>query len=418
MKFLAIALFRRCFLGLLLLTITIESGQTANPPADSVRIGLLTMGPGRQFFERFGHDALIVLDRANGQAISYNFGYFDPSEPDFIPRFLRGQMQYALVALPLKDDLDQYEREGRSARLQWLRLTPAEADRLAFDLATLSRPEFARYHYDYLTANCATKVRDALDRALNGAIAPQLTGLSHGQTYRKRILALAAADPWMEVLLDIGLGPSADQPLTQWQETFIPMQFAHHLGQVHTADGHALVQQTTRLFEQQIVLPAARTHSMWWWLIGVISAATLLGLARRPRLSAVIAAVVWLICSLAGWLLLGLWLFTAHRATWMNANLLLLNPLCLLAMVDIGRVWKGQAPTAMILTVHWLIACTCLAALALHGIQTYPQDNMVWITLIAPLHCVQAFLRQNARNRAARSTNPISDTTAITSSPP
>ena len=417
MKFLAITLLQRCFL-VLLLTIASASGQATNPTADSVRIGLLTMGPGRQFFERFGHDALIVLDRANGQAISYNFGYFDPSEPDFIPRFGRGQMQYALVALPLKDDLDQYEREGRSARLQWLRLTPAEANRLAADLAILSKPEFAHYHYDYLTANCATKVRDALDRALNGTIAPQLTGLSPGQTYRKRILALAAADPWMAILLDIGLGPSADQPLTQWQETFIPMQFAHHLTQLHTADGHALVQQTTQLLAQQMTIPLPYTHHTWWWLIGLISAAILVGLARRPRLSALIAAVIWLICTLAGWLLLVLWLFTAHRATWMNANLLLLNPLCLVAMGDIGRVWKGQAPTAMILTVHWLIACTCLAALALHGIQTYPQDNMVWISLIAPLHCVQAILRQNASNRAARGTSPISGGTVIASSPP
>ena len=43
------------------------------------RIGVLTMQPGSVFFERFGHDAIVVVDPASGQATSYNFGYFDPS---------------------------------------------------------------------------------------------------------------------------------------------------------------------------------------------------------------------------------------------------------------------------------------------------------------------------------------------------
>ena len=43
--------------------------------------------------------------RRSGDAatpISYNFGFFDPDEPGFLGRFVRGDMRYQLVALPLR----------------------------------------------------------------------------------------------------------------------------------------------------------------------------------------------------------------------------------------------------------------------------------------------------------------------------
>ncbi|MBA3930704.1 MAG: hypothetical protein C0521_14060, partial [Xanthomonas sp.] len=53
------------------------------------RIGVATMQPGEVFFERFGHNAIVVVDPASGDAISYNFGFFDLDEPGFYRRFVR-----------------------------------------------------------------------------------------------------------------------------------------------------------------------------------------------------------------------------------------------------------------------------------------------------------------------------------------
>ncbi|HAI94007.1 MAG TPA: hypothetical protein DCM36_04570, partial [Xanthomonadaceae bacterium] len=93
------------------------------------------MQPGEVFFERFGHDAIVVADPASGRATSYNFGFFDPSEPDFIGNFARGRMMYYLVALPLEEDLQQYRDAGRGVSIQWLDLPPAQAQALADALA-------------------------------------------------------------------------------------------------------------------------------------------------------------------------------------------------------------------------------------------------------------------------------------------
>src|SRR5689334_21767650 len=128
-------------------------------PAAAPRIGVLVMEPGEVFFERFGHIAILVQDPATGSATSYNFGFFDPSEPNFLGNFVRGRMMYYLVPLPLDEDLAQYREEGRGVTVQWLDIEPAQARELAQDLAINARPENRRYRYDYYLDNCSTRVR-------------------------------------------------------------------------------------------------------------------------------------------------------------------------------------------------------------------------------------------------------------------
>jgi hypothetical protein len=112
------------------------------------RIGVATMQPGTVFFERFGHDAIVVEDPATGAATSYNFGFFDPDESDFISNFVYGRMRYRLQALPFADDMAYYRAVGRGVSIQWLNLSNDEAIRLAAALAENARPENARYDYD------------------------------------------------------------------------------------------------------------------------------------------------------------------------------------------------------------------------------------------------------------------------------
>ncbi|MEE7561534.1 DUF4105 domain-containing protein, partial [Xanthomonas sp. Kuri4-2] len=236
----------------------------APPP----RVGVATMQPGEVFFERFGHDAIVVADPASGQATSYNFGFFDPSEPDFVGRFARGEMMYYLVALPLEEDLQQYRDSGRGVSVQWLDLPPDQARALADALAERSRPEHARYHYDYFVANCATMVRDSLDRAMGGALKSQLAGRSRGNTYRSEAVRLASPATWMWLGFDLGLGPYADTPLSRWEEAFVPMRLAESLTQVHNAAGRPLVQSTQVLLPHTIAPEPDEQVRHWWpWLL-------------------------------------------------------------------------------------------------------------------------------------------------------
>ena len=156
----------------------------AGPAAAALRIGVVTMEPGPVFFERFGHNAIVVADGAAGTAVAYNYGYFDMEEPDFVARFVHGEMMYRLVELPLADDLRYYGHVGRGVVVQWLDVPPAAAAELAARLHADANGPNQRYRYDYYTANCSTKVRDAIDEAMGGALRPQLEARSQGNTYR------------------------------------------------------------------------------------------------------------------------------------------------------------------------------------------------------------------------------------------
>ncbi|ALS94587.1 hypothetical protein ADT26_01995 [Xanthomonas oryzae] len=363
---------------------------TASQPAP--RVGVLTMQPGEVFFERFGHDAIVVVDPRTQQATSYNFGFFDPSEADFMPRFARGEMMYYLVALPLEEDLSQYRDAGRGVSIQWLDLPQDQARALADGLAVRSQPENARYHYDYFMTNCATMVRDTLDRAMGGTLKSQLAGRSRGNTFRSEAIRLASPAPWMWLGFDLGLGPYADRPLSRWEEAFVPMRLADSLTQVHNTAGRPLVQSTQVLLPHRIAPEPAEQQRHWWpWLLtGLIVAAGVLALGRRQRLLAGLALPFWLFCAIGGGVLVYLWGFTAHQSAWANRNLLLVNPLCVLLWCGGIRLQLGHRPGRWFNVLSWVVAACALAALLIHWLSFQAQDNLQWIMLLLPIHTALA----------------------------
>ena len=369
-----------------------QSGAPEAPPPP--RIGVVTMAPGAIFWERFGHDAIVVDDPAQPGPVSYNFGFFDLGEDGFVGRFVKGEMQYMLVALPLREDLQYYRETGRGAILQWLDLEPAQARGLADELARNARPENARYRYDYYTDNCSTRVRDALDRALGGALQRQLRGRSSGDSYRGESVRLASPAAWMSLGFDLALGPYGDRPLSRWEQAFLPRRLADDLRELKRADGRPLVAEERELLPQRQAPEPAETPRRWWpWLLlGLAAGATILVLApRSPRATAALAGVFWLLCGLLGGVLAMAWGFTEHRALWANRNLLLLDPLCLLLLPGAWTLLRGRDPSARFRVLLAVVAAIAALAVVPLWLQVLPQRNGHWIALLLPIHLALAW---------------------------
>ena len=356
------------------------------------RIGVVTMQPGEIFFERFGHDAIVVVDPATGEATSYNFGYFDMEEPGFAGRFAQGDMQYYLVALPLEQDLAYYREVGRGVSVQWLDLPHEQARNLANALAERAKPENARYPYDYFTNNCSTQVRDSLDTAMGGALKSQLVGRSRGNTFRSEAVRLASPAPWMWLGFDLGLGPYADTPMSRWEEGYVPMRLADSLREAKNSEGRPLVQSEQELLPHRIAPEPVELPRRWWpWaLAGVLLGAAIVLLRRRPRLLAGVALPLWLACGLGGLLLAFIWGFTAHQAGWANRNLFLLNPLCLLLLPGAVALLRGRAPGRLFRITLWAVAGLATLGWILQWLSLQPQYNLPWIGLLLPLHVALA----------------------------
>ncbi len=359
------------------------------------RVGVVTMQPGEIFWERFGHNALVVIDPDTGRATSYNFGFFDLSEPDFVARFIRGEMRYRLVALPFQQDMQIYREEGRGVSIQWLDLEPTRAQALADALAENARPENALYGYDYFLDNCSTRVRDAIDGALGGALRRQTAGRSHGSTYRSEALRLASPAPLMWLGFDIGLGPGADGPLSRWAEAFVPMRLADALREVTLADGRPLVSEEYEILPHRLAPEPQGSPRQWgWWaLAGLAIGAALVWLGeRRPRLLAALVLPGWTLAGTVGAVFLFIWIGTTHRFGWSNFNLLLFNPLCWLLLPGAWQLLRGRVPGAWF---RWLLlvvaACPVIALLA-YWLSVVPQRHLHWIVLLLPVHAALAWV--------------------------
>ncbi|UJB20574.1 MULTISPECIES: DUF4105 domain-containing protein [Lysobacter] len=363
------------------------AGTTATPRPP--RVGMVTMQPGQEFWSRFGHDALVVLDQDSGAAISYNFGFFDPTEPDFVQRFIDNNMRYRLVALPFDQDMAQYGYEGRGVSIQWLNLSPAQARQIAEALRVNALPENAFYRYQYFDDNCATRVRDAIDTVLGGALRRQIEGRSHGNTLRSEALRLSKPDLWMWATLDILMGPDTDKPVPVWAESYVPARLADALREAKNDQGQPLVQAERELLPHRIAPAPEATPLPWWpWaLVGLVFGVALAWIGdRSPRVLAFAALPLWGLLGLIGAILIYGWFGTGHNYLWGNRNLLLFNPLCLLLWFGSWRALRGRETGPVFVWLTALAALSAVAALFLYWLPLYPQRNAHWIALWLPIH--------------------------------
>ncbi|HET8883077.1 MAG TPA: DUF4105 domain-containing protein, partial [Solimonas sp.] len=314
-----------------------DAAEVPAPP-----ISLVTFGPGETYWERFGHDAILVGDPADPQARLYNYGMFDFHQENFFLNFARGRMNYRIDVQPFYDALRFYAAERRWVYLQQLDLDAAQRRELAAYLQWNVRPENAEYRYDYFTSNCATRVRDALDTASGGAIARAGKNVPTGRSYRFEATRLIAPVAPLALLMDLGMGPRADTLIDRWQQSFVPMVLKDVVQQARldNADGttRPLVAHAVWILRSD-AWPEPAQPPRWLSplaVLGLVFGALLLLLdrwrdKRIARATFALLAIAFSLKATAGGLvLIAGWTLTEHWIMWANHNLLLLDPLLLL----------------------------------------------------------------------------------------
>jgi len=363
----------------------------ANAPGANLRVSLITYGPGETYWERFGHDAIELRDTVSGEAINFNYGVFDFNEKNFFLNFARGRMHYLMDAEPTAPEERDYVAAGRSITRQSLALSADQAAALRDFLLWNLRPENAGYHYDYYADNCTTRVRDALNMALGGVLKAQLAARPGGMTYRQQTVRLMSAQPWLMLVLDLGLGPYADQPLDAWQESFLPMVLQAQLREVRVDHGHGglqpLVQSELLVSPNRLEAPPAAAPDLRLPLaLAGLALAALIVLARRTWRPGFIAlGTLYLFAAgLVGILLLVLWTLTSHHAAWANANLLLFSPLAFALLPALWRARRGAMPSRFADGVILLQLLAALVAVLLHLLPGTVQQNQPWLLFALP----------------------------------
>ncbi|MEQ1692406.1 MAG: DUF4105 domain-containing protein [Gemmatimonas sp.] len=364
----------------------------------SLTVSLYTYGPSDVFFERFGHAALAVRDSLTGEDVAYNWGIFDFEQPNFLGRFLTGDTKYSMAGYPTQLFNDMYRDDNRTIRQQVLNLTPVERAALQEFLQWNSMEANKYYRYDYYRENCATKLRDALDRVLGGRLRPALMRPGTGRTWRGETARLLASMLPLYAGIEVALGRHADEPLSRWDEEFLPEHMATHYAGLALPDAAArryrFVQRDTVLVTStRVPLPTEAPERL---AMAVLLGLTLAGLLAVLADARARAARVVLSMAVALWYLLGGVLGTAlllaatvtRHAPYMGANttLLSLQPLLLVAAIVVPLSFVRGVASRSARTVSSLIALLSLCGVLAQLVPAVSQTSGVVLAVVVPVH--------------------------------
>lgn len=336
---------RRIHLFLLLLPLlTAVRAQQS----DSIRASLITCSPGQEVYALYGHTALRLQNFTRGEDLVFNYGVFSFSQPHFIWRFVRGQCDYMVVPVPWQYFTREYEERGSSITAQVLNLTPREANRLYASMLEDCLPQNRQYRYNFLYNNCTTKVRDAIERCLEGRIVyPDSIPL---YTYRQMLRQYTAAHPWAQEGNDILLGSAVDTALSARAAMFAPEYMLRYAENAYVYaennDKRPLVLDTEILLQKrpQTVEPEFPLSPTQAMLVLLAFAVLILLLERLfNRQCWLWDAILLAGQGVAGLLLLFMFFFSEHPAVDSNWQIWVLNPIALIALpMVVKAAWKRK----------------------------------------------------------------------------
>lgn len=374
---------------------------TAATPGDELTVYIMTMGPGANVWERFGHNAIWIRDAETGTDVAYNYGMFSFEQENFLLRFIQGQMYYWMEGFDALLTSNFYVQQDRSVWAQELNLRPEQRVELRDFLEWNSRPENRFYRYDYYRDNCSTRVRDAIDRVLGGEIQRQTVGIPTGTTYRDHTRRLTAEDPLLYTGLMVGLGEPVDQEISAWEEMFLPMQLRDWFNQLTIVDRAGqeipLVRSEEVIYlspSESVLLEGVPSRFAGYLFGGVIIG---LGIfvsswyATRRRDAGFVfrtLAMGWsIVAGLLGLLLFGLWAFTDHQAAYRNENLFFFSPLLFfLALLIPAAVRRRGSARDSAVGLAMLVALSSIIGTLLGLLPSFNQANGEMIALALPIN--------------------------------
>ena len=147
-------------------TVHLSFGQNIQL-SKNTHVSVITCGTGNESYSLFGHTAIRVQDTINAIDVVYNYGAFDFNTPNFVMKFIKGDLQYFAVAHSYPDFINQYQYEKRSVYEQELNIPVPLKQKLFDNLnASLASGE-SHYTYKFIDKNCTSMVVDIINKTLD-----------------------------------------------------------------------------------------------------------------------------------------------------------------------------------------------------------------------------------------------------------
>ena len=225
----------------------------------------------------------------------------------------------------------------RAVVVQHLGLSQAQKDSLFLYLTWNAQPENRTYRYDFLYDNCATRIRDALERIID---LPLAGDEPYELTFRDAVKPYARDNPLIDLGMNLGMGLPADIVPTRRDLAFLPLDLAAITAEARLPSGLPLVSQTDTLYGSPAP-PQRRTSLPWtaavfWLALGWGVYLTVMNY-KKPR-RGLTDLILFSIVGVMGLVVAFLSLISLHDVTWPNLHLLWAWPFHS-AIIWIRRPW-------------------------------------------------------------------------------
>ncbi|WBL43067.1 DUF4105 domain-containing protein [Algoriphagus halophytocola] len=296
--------------------------------AQDLRISLLTCDPGEELYSAFGHSAIRVLDRQSGRDMVFNYGTFNFDTPNFYGKFATGRLDYILAVSTFDRFLAEYQYHQRSVREQVLDLNEDQKIQLVRFLENNYKPENRAYRYDFFYDNCATRIRDAMEKVLG----EQLIWKDEAQvpvekTFRDLIDEQVFYMPWADLGIDLALGSRLESDASPREEQFLPkyMEQAFARAEIE-GDGptRPLVSESKAILDfapKVNSMPTVNPYWIFWVIFIAFAVLTFVGF-RKKKLFLGIDITFFSLLGIVGLVMAFLWFGSEIRSTKWNWNLL------------------------------------------------------------------------------------------------
>lgn len=296
-------------------------------------LSLVTCEPGDALYSAYGHSALRY--KTADMDIVFNFGTFNFSTSNFYVNFANGILDYQMSISHYTQFVARYKYLNRNITEQRLNIDTSTVDKIALDLMTQYKLGQHIYRYDFVQANCATKIWDVFKKHL-----PELHTDTAGMqmvSYRTLMNTYTRSSfPWLKLSTDLILGKRLDQQLTAEQTSFLP-DFLKELVE-HSFNGPLPLVADT---QQQLFVENSRPASSIPQPGFVIGVVFILAMIRLIRLSSVsnrsfvIDKVFFVIVGLLGIVVWYMNFASEHYTTANNWNLIWANPFIFMFLLPI-----------------------------------------------------------------------------------
>ncbi len=307
--------------------------SAAQYPGDSAKVFLITVSPGEEIYSHFGHSALRILEPRRGIDITYGYGMFDFSIPHFYEKFVFGRLLYCISADRFEDFMEEYKSTGQEVYQQLLNLTNKEKYQLIMNLQINYRPENRWYRYDFLYDNCSTRIRDIIEKSVDGKIEYDSSFIKKQKTFRDLLSISLENEPWVSLGINTMLGTGSDKTAAAKEYMFLPC----YLMKITSGSGISTGKNSRQLTGQPVTIlkgtiPVAKLNLFnkpeTYFVVLFFLALLVSYLGYRKNLySRWFDIVLFSVTGVLGLLFSIIWIGSLHKVMAYNINILWANPL-------------------------------------------------------------------------------------------